>query len=163
GTDPEVAADVLRVDYHRRLLRLAARDLSQHWSIEQVGAALADLAAGTLEAALAIARRAVGDAAEDCRLAVIGLGKAGGRELNYVSDVDVVFVYEPADGVSDDAAARVANRLATRLMRICSTPTAEGSIWQVDAGLRPEGRSGPLVRTLASHLAYYDKWAKTWE
>jgi [glutamine synthetase] adenylyltransferase / [glutamine synthetase]-adenylyl-L-tyrosine phosphorylase len=163
GLEPAAAADALRVDYRRRLLRLAARDLTQRWSVEQSGAALADLAAGTLDAALAIARRAVGDPADSCRLAVIGLGKTGGRELNYVSDVDVVFVHEPADGVDDDTAFRAAHQLAARLMRICSTPTAEGSIWEVDAGLRPEGRAGPLVRTLASHLAYYEKWAKTWE
>jgi glutamate-ammonia-ligase adenylyltransferase len=163
GLEPAAAADALRVDYRRRLLRVAARDLTQRWSVGRSGAALADLAAGTLDAALAVARRAVGDVSDRCRLAVIAMGKAGGRELNYVSDVDVVFVHEPADGVDDDAAFRAANQLASQLMRICSTPTAEGSIWEVDAGLRPEGRSGPLVRTLASHLAYYEKWAKTWE
>ena len=163
GLAPAAAADALRVDYYRRLVRLAAQDLSQRWSVDQSGAALADLAAGTLEASLAIARRAVGEAAESCRLAVIALGKTGGRELNYVSDVDVVFVYEPVEGVADDMALRAASRLASQLMRICSAHTGEGTIWQVDAGLRPEGRSGPLVRTLASHLAYYEKWAKTWE
>jgi [glutamine synthetase] adenylyltransferase / [glutamine synthetase]-adenylyl-L-tyrosine phosphorylase len=163
GLEPNRASDALRVAYHRYLLRLAARDLTQQWTVDRSGAALADLAAATLEAALAIARRAVGDSAADCRLAVIGLGKAGGRELNYVSDVDVVFVHEAVDGVDDDVALRAATQLASHLMRVCSAHTGEGTIWQVDAGLRPEGRSGPLVRTLASHLAYYDKWAKTWE
>jgi len=163
GLEPAAAADVLRVGYHRRLLRLAAQDLTQRWSVDRSGAALADLATGTLEAALAIARRAVGAPAESCRLAVIALGKTGGHELNYVSDVDVVFVYEPVEGVDDDAALRGATQLASHLMRICSAHTGEGTIWPVDAGLRPEGRSGPLVRTLASHLAYYEKWAKTWE
>jgi [glutamine synthetase] adenylyltransferase / [glutamine synthetase]-adenylyl-L-tyrosine phosphorylase len=161
--DPAAASDALRVAYHRRLLRIAAQDLTQRWPVDQSGAALADLATGTLEASLAIARRAVGAPADGCRLAVIALGKTGGRELNYVSDVDVVFVGEPVDGVSDDAALRGATQLASHLMRICSAHTGEGTIWQIDAGLRPEGRSGPLVRTLASHLAYYEKWAKTWE
>ncbi|MGI8613312.1 MAG: bifunctional [glutamine synthetase] adenylyltransferase/[glutamine synthetase]-adenylyl-L-tyrosine phosphorylase [Nocardioidaceae bacterium] len=155
--------DALRVDYRRRLLRLAARDLTQQWPVDEAGAALADLAAATVDGALSIARDALGESAGSCRLAVIGLGKTGGRELNYVSDVDVVFVHEPAPGASDDAAAKVATALASRLIGICSTHTAEGTIWPVDAGLRPEGRAGPLVRTLASHVAYYRSWAKTWE
>ena len=91
------------------------------------------------------------------------MGKCGGHELNYVSDVDVIFVAEPADGVEEHVALRTATRLASHLIRICGDPTAEGAIWPVDAALRPEGKSGPLVRTLASHEGYYRKWAKTWE
>ena len=49
------------------------------------------------------------------------------------------------------------------MMRTCGDQTREGTIWPVDANLRPEGRSGPLVRTLASHQGYYERWAKTWE
>ena len=161
--DEASGADALRVEYHRRLLRLAARDLTGRWEVDQVSAALADLAGATVEGALALARGVLGGAAGRCRLSVIGMGKTGGRELNYVSDVDVVFVYEPAAGADDEAARRAATSLATTLMRACSTHTAEGTIWPVDAGLRPEGRSGPLVRTLDSHQAYYRKWAKTWE
>ncbi|MGC2999093.1 bifunctional [glutamine synthetase] adenylyltransferase/[glutamine synthetase]-adenylyl-L-tyrosine phosphorylase, partial [Streptomyces sp. G35A] len=98
-----------------------------------------------------------------CRLAVVAMGKCGGHELNYVSDVDVIFVGEAAGGADEDKALRAATRLASHMMRICSETTVEGSIWPVDANLRPEGRNGPLVRTLASHLAYYQRWAKTWE
>ena len=79
------------------------------------------------------------------------------------TDVDVVFVYEPRPDVADNVANRAATQLASHLMRICSEPTGEGEIWQVDAALRPEGKSGPLVRTLASHLGYYQRWANTWE
>jgi glutamate-ammonia-ligase adenylyltransferase len=157
------AVDALRVSYRRLLVRLAARDLAAGLAVDDAAAELADLAAATLEAALAIARAQVGPAASTCVLAVIALGKCGGRELNYVSDVDVVFVAEAAEGVSETAALRVATQLASHLMRICSDHTAEGTIWPVDAGLRPEGRSGPLVRTLASHQGYYERWAKTWE
>ena len=113
--------------------------------------------------ALAVARARVGEHAHAARLAVIAMGKCGGHELNYVSDVDVVFVYEPREGASENAANRAATQLASHLMRICSEPTGEGEIWQVDAALRPEGTSGPLVRTLASHLGYYQRWANTWE
>ena len=157
------ALDALRVTYRRLLLRLAARDLTDHLTVDEVAAELADLAAGALEAALAIARARLPETATPCRLAVIGLGKCGGRELNYVSDVDVLFVAEPVDDAPDGPALKTATQLATHLMRICSEHTAEGTLWPVDAGLRPEGKSGALVRTLASHLAYAERWAKTWE
>ncbi|WP_086711544.1 bifunctional [glutamine synthetase] adenylyltransferase/[glutamine synthetase]-adenylyl-L-tyrosine phosphorylase, partial [Streptomyces antimycoticus] len=117
----------------------------------------------TLRAALEIAAEEEPQDAAACKLAVIGMGKCGGRELNYVSDVDVIFVAEAVEGVQEDEAVRAATRLASRLMRVCSDVTVEGTIWPVDANLRPEGRNGPLVRTLSSHLAYYQRWAKTWE
>ena len=79
------------------------------------------------------------------------MGKCGGRELNYVSDVDVIFVAEPMDDGDEATAMRTATELASSMMRACSDHTAEGTIWPVDAALRPEGRSGRLVRTLASH------------
>ena len=91
------------------------------------------------------------------------MGKCGGRELNYVSDVDVIFVAEPLADADEAAAIRAATELASSMMRACSDHTAEGTIWPVDAALRPEGRSGRLVRTVASHVAYYRTWAKTWE
>jgi [glutamine synthetase] adenylyltransferase / [glutamine synthetase]-adenylyl-L-tyrosine phosphorylase len=156
------ATDALRVEYRRLLIRLTARDLTHSLGVDDASAELSDLAAGTLDAALAIARAAVPEAA-DARLAVVALGKCGGHELNYVSDVDVLFVVEPAEGVDEAHATRVATRLASHLMRVCSAHTGEGTIWPVDANLRPEGAAGPLVRTLASHRAYYDRWAKTWE
>ena len=96
-------------------------------------------------------------------LAVIGMGKCGARELNYISDVDVIFVAEPSDGVPEDEAIAVATALATALMRACSASTGEGTLWPVDAALRPEGKAGSLTRTLESHVAYYKRWAKTWE
>ncbi|NUW31452.1 bifunctional [glutamine synthetase] adenylyltransferase/[glutamine synthetase]-adenylyl-L-tyrosine phosphorylase [Nonomuraea sp. SMC257] len=156
--DPVVA---LRVAYRGRLLGLAARDLTGRASLSEVTAELSDLAGAALEAALAIARTQV--EADDVRLAVIGMGKAGARELNYISDVDVIFVAEPREGADETKALRAATRLAQAMMRVCSAATPEGALWEVDAGLRPEGRNGPLVRTLASHLAYYGRWAKTWE
>ncbi|WBB64693.1 bifunctional [glutamine synthetase] adenylyltransferase/[glutamine synthetase]-adenylyl-L-tyrosine phosphorylase [Streptomyces sp. WMMC500] len=162
-------ADALRVAYRRALLGIAARDVCGTTDVVQAAAELADLATATLRAALEIAAEEQPEDAAQCRLAVIGMGKCGGRELNYVSDVDVIFVAEPRDeGPGDDparerAAVQAATRLAARLMRVCSDTTAEGTIWPVDANLRPEGRNGPLVRTLSSHLAYYQRWAKTWE
>jgi glutamate-ammonia-ligase adenylyltransferase len=163
GIPDEDAADALRVEYRRVLLRLAARDLAHDVGVDDVAAELADLAAGTLDAALAVARARVGESASSARLAVIAMGKCGGHELNYVSDVDVIYVFEPAEAAEEAAAARVAAQLAGHLMQICSAHTREGTIWPVDAALRPEGKAGPLVRTLASHQGYYERWAKTWE
>ena len=161
--EDKAALDALRVEYRRILLRLAARDLAHHMGVGDVAAELSELADGTLEAGLAVARARVGETAATTRLAVIAMGKSGGHELNYVSDVDVIFAYEPADGADDRVALRAATLLATHLMRVCSDQTAEGTIWPVDANLRPEGKSGALVRTLAGHRAYYERWAKTWE
>ncbi|GAB3657013.1 bifunctional [glutamine synthetase] adenylyltransferase/[glutamine synthetase]-adenylyl-L-tyrosine phosphorylase [Nocardioides korecus] len=163
GLEHAASMDALRVEYRRLLLRLAARDLAHHLGVDDAAAELADLAAGTLEAALAVARARVGPASATCRLAVIAMGKCGGHELNYVSDVDVVFVAETVEGESDQAAMRAATQLASTMMQVCSDHTREGTIWPVDANLRPEGSSGPLVRTLASHEGYYGRWAKTWE
>ncbi|MFC8436149.1 bifunctional [glutamine synthetase] adenylyltransferase/[glutamine synthetase]-adenylyl-L-tyrosine phosphorylase [Streptomyces sp. NPDC057253] len=153
----------LRVAYRRCLLSIAARDVCGTTDLAETAAELADLATATLRAALALARAAAPEDAALCRLAVIAMGKCGGHELNYVSDVDVIFVAETADGADEGKALRAATKLASHMMRICSETTVEGSIWPVDANLRPEGRNGPLVRTLSSHLAYYQRWAKTWE
>ncbi len=160
------AVDVLRTAYREQLLSIAALDLTAPDPVEtlpETAGALADLAQAALEAALVIARAEVGEDASRTRLAVIAMGKTGGCELNYISDVDVIFVAEPADGVAEEDSTAVATDLATRLMRICSASTATGSLWQVDPALRPEGKNGPLVRTVASHRAYYERWAKTWE
>jgi glutamate-ammonia-ligase adenylyltransferase len=159
ATDPVA----LRVAYRRCLLSIAARDVCGTIDLAETAAELADLATATLRAALALARAAAPEDAALCRLAVIAMGKCGGHELNYVSDVDVIFVGEAVDGADEGKALRAATKLASHMMRICSETTVEGSIWPVDANLRPEGRNGPLVRTLSSHLAYYQRWAKTWE
>ena len=152
-------SDDLRRAYRVALLRIAARDLTAEIPeavVGEVAAELADLADAAVETALALARGET-PGWEGCRLAVLAMGKAGARELNYCSDVDVIYVAEP------EAALGVANRLAGAVARICSAHTAAGTIWPVDANLRPEGKNGPLVRTLASMGAYYGKWAKNWE
>ncbi|WP_330457507.1 bifunctional [glutamine synthetase] adenylyltransferase/[glutamine synthetase]-adenylyl-L-tyrosine phosphorylase [Streptomyces sp. NBC_00820] len=159
ATDPVA----LRVAYRRCLLSIAARDVCGTTDLAQTAAELADLATATLRAALAMASAEAPADAAACRLAVIAMGKSGGHELNYVSDVDVIFVAEATEGTEEAKALGAATRLASNMMRICSETTVEGSIWPVDANLRPEGRNGPLVRTLSSHVAYYQRWAKTWE
>ena len=170
ATDP--TGDGLRIAYRGALLRIAARDLCAPEPLEAVADIadeLSDLADATLEAALSISRLKLGENALKTRLAVVGLGKCGAQELNYVSDVDVLFVAEPvlgSDGeplVTNDQAVQIATRMAAEMTRICSAHTAAGTIWEVDVALRPEGKAGQLVRTLSSHRIYYERWAKTWE
>ncbi|GIF71730.1 bifunctional [glutamine synthetase] adenylyltransferase/[glutamine synthetase]-adenylyl-L-tyrosine phosphorylase [Asanoa siamensis] len=139
----------LRLAYRLALLKIAAADLTGGRGLEPTMAALSALADATLRAAYDIAATEI-DAAP--RLGVVALGKCGGNELNYVSDVDVIFVA----ATDDDLAA--GTTIATRLIEICGLVA-----WPVDAALRPEGSRGPLVRTLASHAAYYQRWARTWE
>ncbi len=158
--------DALRVEYRRQLVAIAAADLTEPdpaHSLPETAAALADLAEAALEAALAIAEQEHPEAAALCALCVIGMGKTGGRELNYVSDVDVIFVGEPRGDADEPTAMAAAAVLATRLMRACSAATGEGTLWPVDAALRPEGKAGQLVRTVDGHAQYYERWAKTWE
>ena len=158
--------DALRIAYHGRLAQIAAADVCAADPIAlqpRVSAAISDLADAALEAAAAIARATV-EGAETVRWAVIALGKTGARELNYISDVDVMHVVAPAGGedAEEDVLATGA-ALARELARACSERTGEGSLWQVDANLRPEGKDGPLVRTIASYRRYYTQWAKSWE
>ncbi len=162
--DWNAAAEAMRVGYRRRILQLAALDLAGRIEFEIVTATLSVLADAVLEASLTLARTQVSSESAPARLAVIAMGKCGGRELNYVSDVDVIFVAEPSNpGIDDAAALATATAWAKELMRAANASTAEGSIWEVDAALRPEGKAGALVRTVASHLGYYQRWAKTWE
>jgi glutamate-ammonia-ligase adenylyltransferase len=142
----------LRTAYRVALLRIAAADLTGGRGLEPTMAALSRLADETLAAAHAIAVAALPKSANAPRLAVVAMGKCGGNELNYVSDVDVIFV---AAGDEDLSAGTT---VAARLIEICGQVA-----WPVDAALRPEGSRGPLVRTLASHQVYYRKWARTWE
>ena len=122
-------------------LRIAARDLTGRDGLEATGAALAALGRAVLDGAAALA--------EADHLAVIGMGKLGGDELNYASDIDVMFV-----GEGEPTAMVRSARAVLEHARRC---------FRVDANLRPEGRDGPLARTVASYEAYWDKWAQPWE
>lgn len=164
GVEGEAAWNALRTAYRAELVRLAAWDLEQPDGalvVDRVAAGLADLAGAALDASLALARRATrfpADEAAAAPLAIIGMGKSGARELNYLSDVDVIFV---TDG--GDREVEIATALARETMRGIAELAIEPPLWEVDANLRPEGKDGALVRTLESHLAYYERWAKSWE
>jgi len=173
----ESAWNSIRKAYRLELLRVAAFDLAQISAVQalpHVAAQLSDMAGAALDAGLALARYELIHTkdhglfsereVEDTRISVIAMGKCGARELNYISDVDVIFVAESAsEQTSTERALEIATRLATRMMRAMDGNASEPPLWQVDANLRPEGKSGALVRTLDSHLAYYDRWAQNWE
>jgi glutamate-ammonia-ligase adenylyltransferase len=175
----EQAWTALRVRYRGLLARVAAYDLEQAdpvTGLDRIASALADLAAGALEASLSVARTTLStkglglwffdhDSVSQTRLAIIGMGKAGARELNYVSDVDVIFVGEgePDSELPPERAIEIATRLAMLTMRGIYESGLEPGLWEVDPNLRPEGKDGALVRSLESHVAYYDRWAKSWE
>ncbi|WP_309125309.1 bifunctional [glutamine synthetase] adenylyltransferase/[glutamine synthetase]-adenylyl-L-tyrosine phosphorylase [Kocuria sp.] len=175
GGSGDDAHSALRVAYRRELTRIALRDVGALYPADYmpaVGRQLADLAAAAVDAALAVARAEVGgtwapELVDRVRLAVIGMGKCGARELNYISDVDVVHVMavddDPAGPLDATEATNIATALATGTARAIMARGSEPPLWELDANLRPEGKDGPLVRTLDSHVRYYERWAESWE
>ncbi len=163
GGDPSTCAAGIAAIRRATTADIAARDLTGAADVEEVGNELAGLAQGVLRGTLQAIHDEVTDGDPAARIAVIGMGKLGGQELNYVSDVDVVFVHEPVDGASDEDASREATRVIAALLELLNASTTMGRAYEVDPTLRPEGRSGALSRTVASYVAYWERWAKTWE
>ncbi|MEP6632351.1 MAG: bifunctional [glutamine synthetase] adenylyltransferase/[glutamine synthetase]-adenylyl-L-tyrosine phosphorylase, partial [Lapillicoccus sp.] len=163
--DPDAAmAAVLSLRRHE-LFRVAVADLAGEVEIEGVGTALSDLTGATLHVALGIAeRKVVGQLGEPLgtRIAVIGMGSLGGREMGYASDADVVLVHRATGEVSDDEAQRRAVLVVQELRRLLGAG-GPGPPLVLDNDLRPEGKRGPLTRSLAAYATYYRRWAATWE
>lgn len=165
------ATSSLRRCYYTQLAAIMAEDLTHADPMgaqPEISGKLSDLADCALEGALAIARHEV-EYDDGCRFTVIAMGKLGARELNYVSDVDLIYVVEPANPENENELGRltrVGTVLATTMQRVCQSAIAgvgEPTLWQIDGGLRPEGKDGPLVRRLDAHREYYDRWAQNWE
>jgi len=144
--EPARRLDGLRRFKRREMLRVALSDLAGEADLAAVGRGLADLADACLETALV---------ETNVSFAVIGMGKLGGRELNYSSDIDVMFVHD-----GDSAAAE---SVAENLIKTIGEVTPEGQAFRIDAALRPEGKSGPLARSLDSFVEYYERWSRPWE
>ena len=154
-----------RLFVQQRIFDIVLADIHHRWDLETVTMALSDLADEAVAFTIEEARSELAGkypGIEHVSLAVIALGKWGGRELNYSSDIDLLFVYAPSEGNADES-RRLANKLATTLIDGLSRPTFEGIAFRVDADLRPEGGTGPLVRTLDSYRTYYEKWGEAWE
>jgi glutamate-ammonia-ligase adenylyltransferase len=134
-------------------LRIAARDVLGLDQDGATGRALSDVADAVIAAALERVDPAV-------PFAVIGMGRLGGRELGYGSDLDLLLVY---DGVGSPGAADDADAAGVALMRLIGGESPATGVYRVDLNLRPEGRQGPAVRSLESYAAYYRRWARPWE
>jgi len=161
------AVSALRRHYRRELLSIVVADLEVAAATPRgardvmpaVSGAISSLVGATLNGALELARHRHPEAGE-YPFTIIAMGKTGAEELNYISDVDVIYV---CDGADEAAAVEACTPLATTVLKIVSEVGPEPPLWPLDANLRPEGKDGPLVRTLQSHVAYYQRWAKTWE
>ena len=143
--------EALRRMRRREAARIAVRDLAQLADVLDVASELSGLAQACLQAAVDHV------VPEGVTMAVIGMGKLGGSELGYASDLDILLVAEPAD------AREQADQAAEQLLDLLSAVTPEGQAFHVDLNLRPEGKDGPLVRTLSSYRTYYERWGETWE
>jgi glutamate-ammonia-ligase adenylyltransferase len=162
GRHPDVRGAVAAARSSRRheLLRVSSADVLGMLDVPTVCTALTSVAGSVLSAALAAVLRTKGEPL--ATFAIIGMGRFGGQELGYGSDADVLFVCEPNEGVSESAAVRWAGSVAEAVRTALGSPSQDPPLL-VDADLRPEGRQGPLVRTLDSYVAYYAKWADVWE
>jgi len=182
------AARALRLFRHREMLRIAARDLAGLGTVPEITHEISDLAEVCLQATLQVCQqhlvRRFGRPFHQTdqrrwiptQFCVLGLGKLGGQELNYSSDVDLLFVYSEEGWVWPEGArpgrkpgdSTLSNhqffkRLAELFIAELSRVTTEGALFRVDMRLRPEGDAGPLVRSLASCENYYAQWGQTWE
>ncbi|KAB2653220.1 MAG: hypothetical protein DVB31_17585, partial [Verrucomicrobia bacterium] len=178
----------LRQLRQREHLRIAARDLSRAATLEETARQLSDVADICLAGALRLVRARIasihGEPWEETgdggwrptSFCILGLGKLGGQELNYSSDVDVMLVYgdegrvfrDPPVAGREPPPGGIANhqffrRLAEALVAEVSDPAPEGQLFRIDLRLRPEGNTGPLARSLDSHETYYAQWGQTWE
>jgi glutamate-ammonia-ligase adenylyltransferase len=146
GLDEAAGRDA-ETDPDLGLLQTAAAYAARDLEPKEVGGRLAEVAD-------AVIRGAVTDARPDLPFAAIGLGKLGGRELNFASDLDLVFVYDGEGSAAFERANRAAERVLAGIRE---------AGWEPDADLRPEGRAGPLARSLAAFLEYWERWAEPWE
>jgi glutamate-ammonia-ligase adenylyltransferase len=171
--DPRRRINSLKRYFRRETLRIGARDLMGLAGVEDVTAELSFLADAIIETAACMAFEELagslgpGETAWSFdtavpyhRFAIISLGKLGGTELNYSSDIDLMYVCETTEGERERA---FYDALARRVTEYLSAPTEEGTLYRVDLRLRPDGDSGPLVVTLADHLNYLQRRARPWE
>jgi glutamate-ammonia-ligase adenylyltransferase len=185
-TDYHSLFPLLRRFKYREILRIAARDLNGLASLEEVTAELSALAAASLQVACEVARRSLvaehgvplmetPNGLREADLTIIGMGKFGGRELNFSSDIDIIYFYSAdkggTSGIPDGQGGFTGKislhtffvRLAEMITRAISQVTADGFVFRVDLGLRPEGKSGDMAISLRSAEIYYESWGQSWE
>ncbi len=174
GDDEAGFMDGLRGLRRRELVRIAWRDLTGAAPITEVLTELSDLADAAIESALAFTSRSLASrhgqprsaTGELQELVVLAMGKLGGRELNFSSDIDLVLLYPEAgetDGRRPIANEDYFTRQGQMLVRLLNAPTAEGFVFRVDLRLRPFGDSGPLVVNFGAFEEYLQKHGRDWE
>ncbi|HHL40810.1 MAG TPA: bifunctional [glutamate--ammonia ligase]-adenylyl-L-tyrosine phosphorylase/[glutamate--ammonia-ligase] adenylyltransferase [Deltaproteobacteria bacterium] len=173
---------LLRIYKRREFLRIGARDILGIATMSEVTAELSDLAGALIDGALSVCLDELAalygrplyrddeGREREAAFTVIGLGKLGGRELNFFSDIDILYIYSSDRGGTTGVGGRPGTtlnefftRLAERLTAVLSAVTDEGICFRVDLDLRPEGRSGPIANSLRSAEIYYESWGQTWE
>ncbi|RIK09735.1 MAG: bifunctional glutamine-synthetase adenylyltransferase/deadenyltransferase [Acidobacteria bacterium] len=153
-SDPAEQFEAIKRFHRREFLRIGTRDIIFGAPVSEIGSELAALGDSVLEVALESAIEEI--PGPEMRFAIVAMGSYGGQEMNYSSDLDVIFVF---DGGSPERALAVAARLFENFQGVAS----QGVAFKLDAALRPEGKSGPIARSLDSTQLYYQKWAETWE
>ena len=169
---PAQKYDVIRRFRRRETLRIGARDLMGGATVEETTLELSNLADVCLQSVFEIAlgslraQYKLKNNATDAtsRFSIIGMGKLGGQELNYSSDVDVIFIYGEEGNLTPTLTNhQFFTKLAEEIIRAVAASSAEGNIFRIDLRLRPEGKSGPLARSLDSCENYYAEFGETWE
>jgi glutamate-ammonia-ligase adenylyltransferase len=155
ANDPDAAAAALKTARRREVLRLALGGILGMIGVEELGVGLSAITTAILTGALALVHH-YGD---DIEFGIIAMGRYGGAELGFGSDADVMYVYRPA-GVDPEEAQRRAEHIVHELTRLTEDLRLP---LDLDAGLRPEGKNGAIVRSLESYAAYYERWSLTWE
>ena len=164
----------LRTLRRRELVRIAWRDLTGQAGLAGTLLELSGLADAAIRAARSFAMRSLAGrfgvprspAGEELELVVLGMGKLGGRELNFSSDIDLVFLYPEAgdtDGRKSVANEEYFTRLGQTLIRLLDAPTVDGFVFRVDMRLRPFGDSGPLVASFGAFEDYLQQHGRDWE
>jgi [glutamine synthetase] adenylyltransferase / [glutamine synthetase]-adenylyl-L-tyrosine phosphorylase len=163
---PDGHIDALKRFKRREMLRIASRDILGLETLESATQQISDLADVVTAQALRMTEQALLEEQTGDRLpgrfAVIAMGKLGGCELNYSSDIDLVYIYEP-DDEQDQAAHELFHKLGRRLFTAMTAFTDEGYLYRVDLRLRPMGRSGNIAYSLQQYRQYYDTWGETFE
>ncbi len=179
ATEDEVKQALRRMK-HREMTRIATRDLAGVSPLPEVTGALSELASAALEGAVRFARRTLSAKAGEpmvsfpdgtrrlCRFVVLGMGKLGGLELNFSSDIDLIYLYETDRGDTEGGPHPLSLhqyfvRVGETVTRILSEATEDGFVFRVDLRLRPEGTRGELVNSLRAAEIYYESWGQTWE
>jgi glutamate-ammonia-ligase adenylyltransferase len=183
-TDFASLLPLLRRFKYREMLRIAARDLNGLAPLEEVTAELSALAAATLQIACETSRSILvaehgkplqDDDGREAELAILGMGKFGGRELNFSSDIDLIYFYSSDQGATagvPDGTGGMKGAVslhtffvkqAEMITRAISQVTEDGFVFRVDLGLRPEGKGGDMAVSLRSAETYYELWGQSWE